>query len=276
MDINKILSADVLDIIFDGKNKAYGAYEMRKTYDSRVKKALLYTLGLALFIFATAFALKKISALKQQTEVQEVTLQEIKEMEQPKVEAPPPPPPPKVEPPKIEITKFTPPKIIEDDQVEKKNEVKEQEKLDETTIGKVDQEGVKEPDVVKAPEVVKTGEVKAPEVKDNTDYDQLFASVEKEAEFPGGDAGWGRYVKKEIEKNIDELTEEDAGTVVVSFIVDKDGNVSDVEAGGELRNSKLAEIAVNAIKRGPKWTPGIMNGHKVKSRRSQPVTFQLQ
>jgi protein TonB len=51
MEINKILSADVLDIIFDGKNKDYGAYELRKTYNKRLTKAIIITLGLVLFAF---------------------------------------------------------------------------------------------------------------------------------------------------------------------------------------------------------------------------------
>jgi protein TonB len=109
--------------------------------------------------------------------------------------------------------------------------------------------------------------------------------VEIDAEFPGGTAGWTRYVTREIERNIDELQDEGkSGTVVVLFIVDKEGGVSEVRAlscseAGVARclgaNTKLAEIAVNAIRRGPKWKPAVQNGRNVKAYRRQPVTFQL-
>ena len=65
-----------------------------------------------------------------------------------------------------------------------------------------------------------------------------------------------------------------AGTCVVQFIVDREGNISEVEAL-TMKGTKLAEICVNAIKRGPKWTPAEQNGRKVKAYRKQPVTFQI-
>jgi hypothetical protein len=106
-----------------------------------------------------------------------------------------------------------------------------------------------------------------------------------DAEFPGGVSGWIRYINREIERNIDELQADGrSGTVVVRFIVDKEGGVSEVRAlpCSEARvgnclppNSKLAEIAVNAIKKGPKWKPAVQNGRNVKAYRRQPVSFQL-
>ena len=270
MDANKILSADFLDILFEGKNKEYGAYELRKNYTKRLTTALLITAGVALLIFIAVIVGRTVASNSaNKVKVQDVTLSEVKQEEQQKIE-PPPPPPPKQEPPKIEITKFTPPKIVEDEKFEEKNEVKEQEEI--TNVGKIDQEGIKDPEVVNPPKVeVETKVVEAPKEDEN----QVFTKVEVEAAFPGGESKWIQYVTREIERRIDELTEDgQAGTCVVQFIVDKEGNVSNVEAT-TMKSSKLAEIAVNAIKKGPKWIPAIQNGRQVKAFRRQPVTFRL-
>ena len=61
MEANKILNADILDIIFEGRNKAYGAYDLRKTYNSRIMKALTGTLILLALGFIISFAAKKVS-----------------------------------------------------------------------------------------------------------------------------------------------------------------------------------------------------------------------
>ncbi len=269
MDVNKILSADFLDILFEGRNKEYGAYELRKNYDKRLRTALLITAGTALLIFVVVIVGRSVGAAdKNKVKVQDVTLADIKQ-EQPEKIEPPPPPPPKQEPPKIEIQKFTPPKIVEDEKFEEKNEVKEQEVI--TNVGKIDQEGIKDPEVVNPPKV----EVEAKVTEAPVDENQVFTKVEVEAQFPGGEAKWNKYVYNEIMKNIDDLTEDgQAGTCEVQFIVDKEGVVSNVEAL-TMKGSKLAEVAVNAIKRGPKWIPAIQNGRQVKAWRRQKVTFKL-
>jgi len=107
MEINKILSADILDIIFDGRNKDYGAYDLRKTYNKRIRTSLLVMGGLVAALIAGYF-INNIqgSGKKAAVVVQDVQLEDIKEEK--KNEPPPPPPPPK-EPPKVEMAKFTPP-----------------------------------------------------------------------------------------------------------------------------------------------------------------------
>ncbi|MBY0477084.1 MAG: energy transducer TonB [Chitinophagaceae bacterium] len=270
MEINKILSADFLDILFEGRNKEYGAYELRKNYQKRLTTALLITAGVALLIFLAVIVGRSVGTNdKKRTKSTDITLAEIKQEEPQKIE-PPPPPPPKQEPPKIEIQKFTPPKIVEDEKFEEKNEVKEQEVI--TNVGKIDQEGIKDPEVVNPPKVEQeTKVVEAPKEDEN----QVFTKVEVEAQFPGGEAKWNKYVYNEIMKNIDDLTDEgQEGSCEVQFIVDKEGNVSSVEPL-TMKGSKLAEVAVNAIKRGPKWVPAIQNGRQVKAWRRQKVTFRL-
>ncbi|HYE55790.1 MAG TPA: energy transducer TonB, partial [Chitinophagaceae bacterium] len=107
MDANKIMSADILDLIFEGRNKDYGAYELRKTYNRRLGIALIGTAALCILLFL-AYFLGNMGSDDEAKEmiVQDVQLEQVQEEK--KNEPPPPPPPPKPEPPKVEITKFTP------------------------------------------------------------------------------------------------------------------------------------------------------------------------
>src|SRR6186713_905563 len=95
MDVNKILSADILDIVFEGRNKEYGAYELRKTYNKRLAIALIVTASVILLMFG-GYVLSNVLADKDNAKdvvVQDLQLEEIKQEEQ--REEPPPPPPPK-------------------------------------------------------------------------------------------------------------------------------------------------------------------------------------
>jgi protein TonB len=282
MDVNKILSTDLLDLVFEGRNKEYGAYELRSNYNKRLTTAMLITAALMLLLVLGSFIMKTVSDNKGKVEVKEVQLADIKQEEQ-KNEPPPPPPPPKPpDPPKVEMAKFTPPKVVEDEEVKEDEKPPEIEKLEDTKIGTVNQEGIKDEGIVAPPVEDKGAVIEAPK---QDDEDKVFQKVEIDAEFPGGNSGWTRYVTREIERNIDELQDDGrSGTVVVLFIVDKEGGVSDVRAlpcneAGVANclgpGTKLADIASNAIRRGPKWKPAVQNGRNVKAYRRQPVTFQL-
>jgi len=275
MEINKILSADILDIIFEGRNKEYGAYQLRKTYNKRLMIALGVTAAVLLLSFG-GFVLS--NALnnddgKKEMVVQDVQLEEIKQEE--KREEPPPPPPPKPpEPPKVEMAKFTPPKIVKDEEVKEEEKPPEVEKLEETKIGTVNQEGVKDEGIVAPPvEDAGKGVVEAPK-KVEEDWDKTFTKVEIESEYPGGSAAWQRYLNKTLRYPQEAIDNEIQGTVVIQFIVDKEGNVSDVEAisGPE----ELRAEAVRVIKKSGKWTPAVQNGRQVKSYKKQPIVFRLE
>jgi protein TonB len=269
MEINKILTADVLDIIFDGRNKQYGAYDLRKTYNKRLRTALLVMLGVVLALVA-GFLINNIqgSGKKAAMVVQDVQLEDIKEEK--KNEPPPPPPPPK-EPPKVEMAKFTPPKIVKDEEVKAEEKPPEVEKLEDTKIGDMNQQGIKD-DNITAPPADNKGVVEAP--KDNTDYDKTFTKVEIESEYPGGIAAWYRYLSKNLVYPDEAVSAEVQGQVVVRFIVDKEGNVSDVEAVSG--PNELRDAAVRVIKKSGSWNPAIQNGRKVKSYKSQPINFKLE
>ena len=273
MDLNKILSADILDIIFEGRNKEYGAYELRKTYRKRLVVAILGMVGVCLLLFIGVALAKVVKSDKPvQMLVKDVTLEDLKQEE--KKPEPPPPPPPKVEPPKIEITKFTPPKIVKDEEVKEDEKPPEQEKLEETTIGTINQEGEKS-DVVAPPVEQSTGQVEAPKAQEE-DYDKEFKTVQIEAQFPGGQAAWLKYLQRNL--NADAPTENGAPpgsyTVIVSFLVDKNGNISEVQALNDPGYGTATE-AVRVIKKGPAWTPAVQNGRQVIYRQKQSVTFQV-
>jgi protein TonB len=275
MEVNKILSADVLDIIFEGRNKEYGAYQLRKTYNKRLVTSLLIVGGLCLLLFVGYIV---SSLLENNTEaknvvVQDVQLEEIKQEE--KKEEPPPPPPPKPpEPPKVEMAKFTPPKIVKDEEVKEEEKPPEVEKLEETKIGTMNQAGEKDEGIV-APPVDDGGKgvVEAPR-KDDEDWDKTFTKVEIESEYPGGAAAWQRYLNRNLRYPQEAIDNEVQGAVVVQFIVDKEGNVSDVEAISGPQ--ELRPEAVRVIKKSGKWTPAVQNGRQVKSYKKQPIVFRLE
>jgi periplasmic protein TonB len=275
MEVNKILSADVLDIIFEGRNKEYGAYDLRKTYNKRLITSLLIVgaLCLLLFIGYLASALLANNDANKKVDVQDVQLEEIKQEE--KKEEPPPPPPPKPpDPPKVEMAKFTPPKIVKDEEVKEEEKPPEVEKLEDTKIGLSNQEGQKDEGIVAPPvEDGGKGVVEAPK-KDDEDWDKTFTKVEIESEYPGGAAAWQRYLNRNLRYPQEAIDNEVQGAVVVQFIVDKEGNVSDVEAisgPNELRSE-----AVRVIKKSGKWTPAVQNGRQVKSYKKQPIVFRLE
>jgi periplasmic protein TonB len=273
MEQNKILSADVLDIIFEGRNKEYGAYDLRKTYQRRLMIAVGATIAICLIIFLVTI-LSSFVAPKKQTQilVQDVQLANVQEEKKP--EEPPPPPPPKQEPPKVEITKFTPPKIVKDEEVKPEEKPPEQEKLEDTKIGTINQEGEKT-DVVAPPVEQSTGQVEAPKAQAE-DYDKEFKTVQIEAKFPGGAGAWQKYLERNLNSNVPVDNGAPPGnyTVIVSFLVDKSGNISEVQSLNDPGYGTAGE-AVRVIKKGPAWTPAVQNGRNVIYRQKQSITFQV-
>lgn len=275
MDVNKIMNADFLDILFDGRNKEYGAYELRRSYNKRLTVAITAMILIALMIFLGSVISKEAEKNKKaKMEVQDVKLEEVKE--QPKNEPPPPPPPPKMpEPPKIEIAKFTPPKIVKDEEVKEDEKPPEIEKIEEAKIGTINQEGTKDDGIVAPPVESKgTGDVVAPKAVEE-DYDKVFTKVENPAEFPGGPDAWRRYLERNLQYPDNAQENGTQGVVRVQFIVDKEGNISEVQALNDPGDG-LAEEAVRIIKKGPKWTPAEQNGRKVIYRHIQAITFRLE
>jgi periplasmic protein TonB len=275
MEVNKILSADILDIIFEGRNKDYGAYQLRKTYNKRLLTALITMAAVCVLMFGGYFLANAFGGDDDQKKLDaaDVQLEEVKQEE--KREEPPPPPPPKPpDPPKVEMTKFTPPKIVKDEEVKEEEKPPEVEKLEDTKIDVINQEGVKDEGIV-APPVDDAGKgvVEAPK-KVEEDWDKTFTKVEIESDYPGGAAAWQRYLNRNLRYPQDAIDNEIQGTVVVQFIVDKEGVVSDVDAISGPK--ELRDEAVRVIKKSGKWTPAVQNGRQVKSYKKQPIVFRLE
>ncbi|MBS1566551.1 MAG: TonB family protein, partial [Bacteroidetes bacterium] len=234
---------------------------------------LLVMAAVLALIFITVLVMNIIEANgpAKQMVVQDVQLEEVKPEEK-KNEPPPPPPPPKQEPPKVEMAKFTPPKIVKDEEVKEEEKPPEQEKLEDTKIGTVNQEGIKDEGIV-APVDNGKGVVEQPK-KVEEDWDKTFTKVEIESDYPGGQGAWLRYLQKNLNYPQEAQDNEIQGTVTIQFIVDKEGNVSDVEAiSGP---NELRAEAIRVIKKSGKWEPAVQNGRKVKSYKKQPITFRLE
>jgi protein TonB len=275
MEPNKIMTADLLDILFEGKNKEYGAYELRKTYNRRIGIAIISMAIVCLLFFLTRILGNHNIEKETKIPVTEVNLKSVRK---PKEIIPEPlkAPIPKTKPVRIEITKFATIKIVKDDEVKDPPPVVD--KLDDTQIGLINQDGTKDEGFVAPPVEEKgTGIVEEPK-KPEEDYDKLFTKVEKEARFPGGMEAWKKYLERNMNANV--AAEDGAGkgnyTVKVQFIVDKEGNVSNVEAIEVPAACPTCGLeAVKVIKKGPRWEPAIQNGRKVIYQALQFVTFQV-
>lgn len=274
MEANKIMNANLLDIIFDGRNKEYGAYELRATYERRLTRALISTVMVCLLVVGIN-SIPKNMLIKNEAQlyVQDVELQDLKQEE--KKPDLPPPPPPKQEPPKVEIAKFTPPVIVKDEEVQEQDEIREVAKLEDTKIGTINQEGAKDDGIVAPPIEKGTGIVEAPQAKEE-DYDQVFTSVQIPAEFPGGFDAWNRYLERNLNRDLPIENGAPPGkyVVIVSFIVDKQGNISQVKAEND-PGYGTAEEAVRIIAKGPNWKPAIQNGRNVIFRNKQNIIFMV-
>jgi protein TonB len=276
MEANKILTSDFLDILFEGRNKEYGAYQLRTTYAKRIWMALGITL-LSGALIAGAVVLKGTMQKKKDEKMtmNEQTIQEIQQEEKKPDELPPPPPPPPKQepPPKVEMKAFTPPKVVKDEEV--KEPPPQVEELKDTKIGTVNQEGVKDLGIVAPPVVVDAGkgivEVKKPEPEP-----EIFTKVEIDAQYPGGPQAWKNFLTRNLRAEVASDNGATSGnyTVLIKFVVDVAGNVSDITP---LTNNGygMEQEAVRVLKKSGKWTPAQQNGRYVKAYRQQPITFQI-
>jgi protein TonB len=265
MEKHTILTADVLDIIFEGRNKAYGAYQLRKSYSKRLGLALVIVL---LISFSSLFVVGNTGSHQTPPpQVTDVTLapaepekKEEKKKEEPKTTT------------ASKTVKYTTPKIVEDKIVDHKDELSDMDSLLLAKIATTTRDGVTDTCVFTFPgddEGVDTTTVAPIE-----DWEREFTSVQIEAQFPGGFSAWRTYLERNLRSNIptDNGAEPGKYTVVLSFLVDRDGNISEIEILSD-PGYGAAQEAVRVIKRGPKWTPAVQNGKNVTYRQKQQITF---
>jgi protein TonB len=266
------MQADILDILFEGRNKEYGAYDLRKTYNGRLLKAIAVTGTVILLLFVGGMVSGRgTRRVAVPPPVTDVTL-EVAHPDDPP--PPPPPPPPKVIVPPVATRIFTPPAIVPDEKVKPDEKPPEQDDLDKVKIGSVNTPGGDDVGVVAPPASTgNTGVVEPP--KKNDDDDVIFRKVEIESTYPTGADGWLRFLNKNLRYPEDAQNNEIQGVVMVQFIVDEKGNVSNVQAVSGPESGGLREEAVRVIKKSGNWTAAIQNGRQVKSYKRQPITFRM-
>jgi periplasmic protein TonB len=273
METNKILTADVLDIIFEGKNKAYGAYQLRKAYKKTLTKAMVITGGtLLLFLGGTVLANIINDEGKKNYDTVEILMKQVDTHEP---TPPPPPPPPPPEQPKLDIKqiKFTPPVIVDDKDVKPDEIIKEIEPDVAISIKDVPSDNTKQ--IVQAP--VDEEGTKVLEIKKDDEENAIRTSVEIEAGFPGGIDAWLNYLRRTLNANTPVDYGATAGkyTVIVKFVVSKDGSLSDIKCEND-PGFGMCDEAVRVIKKTRNWTPAINNGKNVNAYHRQPITFVVE
>ena len=248
-----------LEIVFEGRNKVYGAYELRKTNQKTTVRALI--IGSVLFGLAVAMPLiiNMIPDSQDDTSLDtKITTVKLPPKEKPKENIPPPPPPP----PKVDVQKFVKPVVAKAEEV-----VEEPPKIVDIKDKKLGAETIKgDPDAELTVEPVGNGPAEI--VDDNNIYSN--AGIQVSPEFPGGLPKFYKFVSNNYR-----TPEEDglAGKVYVSFVVEKDGSLTDIKVVRDIGFGTGKE-AIRVLKSCPKWTPGEQNGKKVRVLYSLPITIQ--
>ena len=266
-----------VDLVFEGKNKEYGAYVLRKETGKRNVKAMavVFATILAIFLFFIAKVAIQNAMPKKVAVTTDVELSSLAQKKEAKVE--------RKEPVKVEMeqqkviekvkssVKFTAPEIKKDDEVKPEDELKSQDELAKTTtaIGSFDVKGNDEAEgeVLKAKEII--AEEKPKEEEKPLDIAEVMPS------FPGGDAELMKWLSKNIKYPA--IAEENGvqGRVIVRFAVGKDGAIHDPKVPRSVDPS-LDKEALRVVKAMPRWIPGKQNGVAVAVYFTLPVTFQLQ
>ena len=255
-----LLNNHWLEIVFEGRNKSYGAYDLRKSITKGTVRAFIIGTILFAVLVSIPTIMRMIPDAQEDTTLdQKITAVKLPpKQEKPKENLPPPPPPP----PKVDQVKFVKPVVAKaEDVVEEIAVVKD---LVDKNIGKETIKG--DPDAELTVEPVGTG-VAAVVEEDNTVYNT--AGIEVKPDFPGGIAKFYEFVNKNFN-----APEDAAGRIMVTFVVEKDGSLTDIKVR-DIGYGTGAE-AMRVLKKSPKWSPGEQNGKKVRCTFSLPISIQPQ
>ena len=269
MEPNKILSANILDLVFDGRNKEYGAYELRVTYPERVKKSLIVVFIIAA-IAVTGAALANSFKHDDGTRlmIKELTLEDIKQ----DVKEPEPIPEPikKPDPPQMRTEQFTPLVITDDKDVE--NPAPTKADLDNARIDVKQQDGLDDNRLSEPKDLDKGRGIIDEKRKDQEP--EIWPTVEIPAKYDGD---WVKFLTRNLNANtpVDNGAPTGRYTIIIQFVVDKEGNLSDIIAVTNYGYG-MEQEAIRVLKKAKGWKPGIQNGHEVKSWHKQPITFVVE
>lgn len=266
MEANKILKSNLLDLLFENRNKSYGAYELRTTYPQRIKKALLITLGVGVLIFAgSVLANSKKSSKDNTVDAKEYNLTALEQPEEP--DPLPPPEEKPVEPPPVEReVQYTAPVLAEvvDEPPPSLSEI-ENANISTKTVEGIDPSGK----IVDEPVPDKTGIIDAPAKEPEI----WSGPVEVLARYDGD---WARYLTRNLRAEVPVDNNAPAGRykVQVKFVVDVDGTISDIVAISNVGYG-MEQEAIRVIKQSKKWVPAFQNTKHVKAYHIQNIVFEV-
>ena len=271
-----LISNEWADLVFQGRNKVYGAYQLRRGTSKRNIVSMIFVAAVAAVAYlglAAYNSYQEAQKAKFEAEMEASLLDAKKEAKvEKKTETPKVEQVQKVEKVKSSIA-FTPPVIKKDSEVKPEEEMKTQDELKETktAIGAFDVKGNDDADGTLLKAVEKIAEPEPP--KHEEEQNKIFEVVEQQPQFPGGSVnGWlADHIKYPVVAAENGIS----GRVVVQFVVERDGSVSQVRVvrGVDPSLDKEAQRVISSM---PKWIPGKQNGQAVRSRFTVPVTFRLQ
>jgi protein TonB len=265
-----ILDQKWIDVVFSSRNKAYGAYELRRDNSKNTSRALIIAIIVFVFLISLPTIINRIKGLipkaDQKVKITDVVLLPPPPVDQTKKPPPPPPEPPK---PKVDQVRFPPP-VVKPDKEVKEKEPPTVKELQVADPGQKDQKGDPNADI-RIDEPVGNSDIK--QVVE-ADPNQIFTSVEQVPEFPGGLDKFGNYLSKAIRYPAVARENGTQGRVIVTFVVERDGSLTDIKVTRGI-GSGCDEEAVRVLKNSPKWKPGIQNGRPVRVQYSVPIAFTL-
>ena len=274
-----LISNEWADIVFQGRNKVYGAYQLRRGTSKRNIWAMVFVAAVAAVAYLGLAAYNSYQAAQKAKFEAEMEASLIETKKQAKVEK-------KTEAPKVEQVQkvekvkssiaFTPPVIKKDSEVKPEEEMKTQDELKETktAIGAFDVKGNDEAGgtVLKAVEEIATPE---PPKQQEAEQNKVFDVVEQQPSYPGGMGALNQWLASNIKYPVMAAENGIEGRVVVQFVVERDGSVSGVHVVRGVDPS-LDKEATRVVSQMPKWIPGKQNGSAVRVKYTVPVTFRLQ
>ena len=271
-----------VDMVFAGKNKEYGAYQLRKGTSGRNIKSLLILVIAAALVggFLAWKVIEQKQAEEQQAYMEAMELAKLQEQAK-KEKKKPEPIKPKVEqkkeiPVARETQKFTAPVIKKDELVKEENQVKQMDQLDDkVAVGTENKEGVKDRTVEAVRNDIAVAAPPPPPAPKPEVANKVFDVVEEMPSFPGGQGALMAFLSSNIKYPVVAQENGVQGRVIVGFVVEKDGSISDVKVMRSVDPS-LDREAQRVVRAMPRWKPGKQNGSAVRVKYTVPVVFRLQ
>jgi protein TonB len=267
---------DMLDIIFADRNKAYGAYQLRRSYTTYLMRAFGFGMLFLLVLFLLPRILGAVTAALEKAKPVEVEIEMGAPPDLDPTPPPPPPPPPPTPPPPVRATvRFVPPVITKDEEAPDETPQPLPDPDDDREVGKKSVDGDPDQDI---PSIDEPGDDLNPEVEpQKAEPEKVYETfdIQKLPSFPGGEAELQKFLRDNISYPAIARENNIQGTAALSFVVNKDGSISNVtilkDPGGGCGKEAVRVVGIM-----PKWSPGEANGNKVKVKFTLPVRFRLE